>query len=419
MIFSQLADDGYEAVLLRVRENVDLQSLRLMNWSTQVSEDIRFETAAIHVGQDPDPTTGSAVVPIYQTSTYVQQAVGTHKGFEYSRTDNPTRRALETCLAALEGAKHCVSFASGMAAITTLAMTLSSGARVLIPDDVYGGTHRLFAKVFNQLGFEFEALDMTDLDAVTAACARGVDLLIAETPTNPLLKVLDLAELSRVGHEAGALVVVDNTFATPYLQRPLDFGADAVVYSATKYLGGHSDLVMGAITTGNGELTERLRFLQNAVGAVPGPMDAWLLLRGLKTLAVRMKAHCEGAERVAAFLDSHPAVTRVHYPGHPDFPGHETATRQMSSSGTPLYGGMVGLEVVDEELALEVCSRTKLFWLAESLGGVESLIEHPGKMTHASLIGSGFEVPQTLVRLSVGIEHPADLIADLDRALNA
>ncbi len=384
-----------------------------------MSEDIRFETAAIHVGQDPDPTTGSAVVPIYQTSTYVQQAVGTHKGFEYSRTDNPTRRALETCLAALEGAEHCVSFASGMAAITTLAMILSSGARVLIPDDVYGGTHRLFAKVFNQLGFEFEALDMTDLGAVAAACERGVDLLIAETPTNPLLKVLDLAELSRLGHEAGALVVVDNTFATPYLQRPLDFGADAVVYSATKYLGGHSDLVMGAVTTSSGELTERLRFLQNAAGAVPGPMDAWLLLRGLKTLAIRMRAHCEGAAKVAAWLASHPAVTRVHYPGHPDFPGHEIAARQMSASGSPLYGGMVGLEVVDEELALELCARTELFWLAESLGGVESLIEHPGKMTHASLIGSGFEVPPTLVRLSVGIEHPDDLIADLDRALDA
>jgi cystathionine gamma-synthase len=306
-----------------------------------------------------------------------------------------------------------------MAAITTLAMTLSSGARVLIPDDVYGGTHRLFARVFNQVGLEFEALDMTDLAAVEAACKRGVQMLIAETPTNPLLKLLDLAELSRLGHEAGALVVVDNTFATPYLQRPLDFGADAVVYSATKYLGGHSDLVMGAVTTGNGELTERLRFLQNAVGAVPGPMDAWLLLRGLKTLAIRMRAHCEGAERVAGFLASHPAVTRVHYPGHADFPGHEIATRQMAASGAPYYGGMVGIEVVDEALALEVCSRTELFWLAESLGGVESLIEHPGKMTHASLIGSGFEVPDTLLRLSVGIEHPHDLIADLDRALSA
>ncbi|MPZ92458.1 MAG: cystathionine gamma-synthase [Actinobacteria bacterium] len=390
-----------------------------MNWSEQVSEDIRFETVAIHVGQDPDPTTGSAVVPIYQTSTYVQQAVGAHKGFEYSRTDNPTRRALEICLAALEGTEHCVSFASGMAAITTLAMTLSSGARVLIPDDVYGGTHRLFAKVFNQLGLSFEAVDMTDLATVAAACDAGVELLIAETPTNPLLKILDLAELARLGHDAGALVVVDNTFATPYIQRPLDFGADAVVYSATKYLGGHSDLVMGAVATGNDDLAERLRFLQNAVGAVPGPMDCWLLLRGLKTLAVRMRAHCEGAERVAVHLESHPAVTRVHYPGSPGFPGHDVAARQMAGSGTPLYGGMVGFEVAAEDLALAVCSRTKLFWLGESLGGVESLIEHPGKMTHASLIGSGFEVSDSLVRLSVGIEHPDDLTADLDQALSA
>jgi cystathionine gamma-synthase len=304
-----------------------------------------------------------------------------------------------------------------MAAITTLAMTLSSGDRVLIPDDVYGGTYRLFARVFNQLGLEFEAVDMTDLDAVSAACEGGVALLVAETPTNPLLKVLDLEALARLGHEAGALVVVDNTFATPYLQRPLDFGADAVVYSATKYLGGHSDLVMGAVTTGDDELTERLRFLQNAVGAVPGPMDCWLLLRGLKTLAIRMRAHCEGAERVAEHLDSHPAVVRVLYPGHADFPGHELAARQMAAAGRPLYGGMVGIEVADEALALEVCSRTELFWLGESLGGVESLIEHPGKMTHASLIGSGFEVSDSLLRLSVGIEHPDDLIADLDQAL--
>ncbi|MGH2699548.1 MAG: trans-sulfuration enzyme family protein [Actinomycetota bacterium] len=380
---------------------------------------MRFETVAIHTGQDPDPTTGSAVVPIYQTSTYVQQAVGTHKGFEYSRTDNPTRRSLETCLAALEGTEHCVSFASGMAAITTLAMTLSSGDRVLIPDDVYGGTHRLFARVFNQLGLTFEAVDMTDLEAVAGACASGVDLLVAETPTNPLLKVLDLAALSRLGHEAGALVVVDNTFATPYLQRPLDFGADAVVYSATKYLGGHSDLVMGAVTTGDDGLTDRLRFLQNAVGAVPGPMDCWLLLRGLKTLAIRMRAHSEGAERVAEHLHSHPAVTRVHYPGDSGFPGHDVATRQMSAAGTPLYGGMVGFEAASEDLALAACARTKLFWLGESLGGVESLIEHPGKMTHASLIGSGFEVSDSLVRLSVGIEHPDDLVADLDQALAA
>ncbi|MDQ3771250.1 MAG: cystathionine gamma-synthase [Actinomycetota bacterium] len=382
-----------------------------------MSEDIRFETAAIHTGQDPDPTTGSVVVPIYQTSTYLQQAVGEHKGFEYSRTDNPTRRALETCLAALEGVEHCVSFGSGMAAIATLAINLNSGDRVIIPDDVYGGTHRLFAKVMNDLGVSFEAVDMTDLDAVEASCKRGAAMVVAETPTNPLLKVLDLDAIARMGHNAGAVVVVDNTFATPYLQRPLEFGADAVVYSATKYLGGHSDLVMGAITTADEALAEQLRFLQNAVGAVPGPMDCWLLLRGLKTLAIRMRAHCEGAERVAAWLAAHPAVERVHYPGHESHPGHDVAARQMAASGAALYGGMIGIELDTVARALDVCTRTELFWLGESLGGVESLIEHPSTMTHASLIGTGLEVPETLLRLSVGIEHPDDLIADLDQAL--
>jgi cystathionine gamma-synthase len=382
-----------------------------------VSEDMRFETAAIHAGQDPDPATGSAVVPIYQTSTYVQEAVGRHKGFEYSRTDNPTRRALETCLAALEGAGHCLSFSSGMAAITTLAMTLPAGSRILIPDDVYGGTYRLFSKVMSELGQDFEAVDMTDLDAVASACERGADLLVAETPTNPLLKILDLTELARLGHDAGALVVVDNTFATPYIQRPLDFGADAVVYSATKYLGGHSDLVMGSIATSDEELAAQLRFLQNAVGAVPGPLDAWLLLRGLKTLAIRMGAHSEGAQRVAEYLVEHDAVTRVYYPGLVSSDGHELATKQMVAAGAPLYGGMVTFEVATGELAIELCSATKLFWLGESLGGVESLIEHPGQMTHLSLAGSGMEVPDTLIRLSVGIEHPDDLIADLASAL--
>ena len=382
-----------------------------------MSEDMRFETAAIHAGQDPEPATGSVVVPIYQTSTYVQEAVGRHKGFEYSRTDNPTRRALETCLAALEGAGHCLSFSSGMAAITTLAMTFPAGSRILIPDDVYGGTYRLFSKVMSELGQDFEAVDMTDLDAVASACERGADMLVAETPTNPLLKILDIAELARLGHDVGALVVVDNTFATPYLQRPLDFGADAVVYSATKYLGGHSDLVMGSIATSDEELATQLRFLQNAVGAVPGPLDAWLLLRGLKTLAIRMRAHSEGAERVAEYLEGHAAVMRVHYPGLTSSAGHELATRQMAAAGAALYGGMVAFEVATGEQALEVCSATELFWLGESLGGVESLIEHPGQMTHLSLAGSGMEVPDTLIRLSVGIEHPDDLIADLASAL--
>jgi cystathionine gamma-synthase len=378
---------------------------------------MRFETAAIHAGQDPDPATGAAVVPIYQTSTYVQEAVGRHKGYEYSRTGNPTRHALETCLAALEGARTALAFSSGMAATTTLALSLEQGARVLIPDDVYGGTYRLFAKVTAPLGIGFEAVDMRDLDAVAAALKRGAALVFAETPTNPLLRVLDIGALAGLSHDAGALLAVDNTFATPYLQRPLELGADVVVYSATKYLGGHSDLVMGALVTDDDALAERLRFLQNAAGAVPGPFDSWLLLRGLKTLALRMRAHCAGAARVAAWLQEHPAVTRVHYPGLTGHEGHELARVQMSAAGEPLFGGMVSFEVADEAGALKVCESTELFFLGESLGGVESLIEHPGRMTHASLAGSGMEVPASLVRLSIGIEHPDDLIADLERAL--
>ncbi|MFP5353322.1 MAG: cystathionine gamma-synthase [Actinomycetota bacterium] len=379
-------------------------------------ETSRFETAAIHAGQDPDPATGAAVVPIYQTSTYVQEAVAKHKGFEYSRTDNPTRRALETCLAALEGSTHGIAFSSGMAAITTLAMTLSSGDRVLIPDDVYGGTYRLFARVLTQVGIEFAAVDMTDLEAVERALEGGAALLLAETPTNPLLKVLDLAALAERGHAAGALVAVDNTFATPYIQRPLEQGADVVVYSATKYLGGHSDLVMGSLATSNEELAGRLRFLQNSIGAIPGPFDSWLLLRGLKTLALRMRAHCEGAQRVVEWLQQRDDVTKIHFPGLPEALNHEVATRQMSASGQPLYGGMVSFQVDTAERALRICENTKLFFLGESLGGVESLIEHPGQMTHLSLAGSDLEVPDTLVRLSVGIEHPDDLISDLERA---
>jgi cystathionine gamma-synthase len=383
-----------------------------------MTEPLHFETAAIHVGQDPDPATGAAVVPIYQTSTYVQEGVAKHKGFEYSRTDNPTRRALETCFAALEGADHALAFASGMAATTTLSMTFQAGDRVLIPDDVYGGTYRLYARVMGALGIEFSAIDMTDLDGVAKALEGGCRMLFLETPTNPTLKVLDLSALASLGRDAGALVVVDNTFATPYIQRPLEHGADAVIYSATKYLGGHSDLVMGLIATSDEELAAKLRFLQNGVGAIPGPFDAWLLLRGLKTLGIRMKAHSEVAARVAEWLLSHPSVSRVHYPGLKSHDGHEIAARQMHASGEALYGGMVSFEVDSKQKALDVCARTKLFFLAESLGGVESLIEHPGEMTHASLAGSGMEVPDALIRLSVGIEHPDDLIADLEQALS-
>ncbi len=377
----------------------------------------RFETAAIHAGQDPDPATGAAVGPIYQTSTYVQEGVARHRGYEYSRSDNPTRRALEACLAALEEARHCVAFGSGMAAIATLAMTVRFGDRVVIPDDVYGGTYRLFDQVMGSLGLRYDTVDMTDLAAVKQTLGDETALVLVESPTNPRLRILDLRALAELAHAAGARFVVDNTFATPYLQRPLRLGADAVVYSATKYLGGHSDLVMGAVTLDDDELAERLRLLQNSAGAVPGPFDSWLVLRGLKTLAVRMRQHCANAERIAAFLREHPAVGRVHYPGLEDFPGHPLARGQMNAAGAPLYGGMVSFETESEERALRVCESTRVFLLGESLGGVESLIEHPARMTHASLEGSGIEVPATLVRLSVGIEHPDDLIADLGQAL--
>ena len=383
-----------------------------------MTDPMRFETAAIHVGQDPDPTTGAAVVPIYQTSTYVQQAVGEHKGFEYSRTDNPSRSALQSCLAALEGSSRALAFASGMAATTILAMALRPGELVLIPDDVYGGTYRLFDKVMIDRDLRYATVDMTDASAVKAALVDGAGMVFAETPTNPTLKILDLELLGDLAHDAGALLAVDNTFATPFLQRPLDHGADVVLYSATKYLGGHSDLVLGSVATNDGELADRLRFLQNAVGAVPGPFDSWLLLRGLKTLAIRMRAHCEGAGRIALWLQAHPAVERVYYPGLSDDPGHQVATEQMAAAGEPLYGGMVSFTVESEARALSVCEKTELFFLAESLGGVESLIEHPGRMTHASLAGSGMEVSPALIRLSVGIEHPDDLIADLERALS-
>jgi len=382
-----------------------------------VTDVIRFETAAIHTGQEPDPATGAAVVPIYQTSTYVQEAVGRHKGYEYSRTDNPTRRALETCLAALEGARFAVAFSSGMAAIATLALALGERSKVVIPDDGYGGTYRLFDKVMAEFGVPFEMADMSDESALAKALDDGAGLVLAESPTNPLLRVLDLRMIAARAHEAGALFVVDNTFATPYLQRPLELDADAVVYSATKYLGGHSDLVMGAVTTSDEALAGRLKFLQNAVGAVPGPFDSWLLLRGLKTLALRMRAHCAGAAVVADWLSRHCDVTEVRYPGLEADPGHALASAQMNASGTPLYGGMVSVELASESRALQVCERTRLFFLGESLGGVESLIEHPARMTHASLEGSGVELSPGLLRLSVGIEHPDDLIADLEQAL--
>jgi cystathionine gamma-synthase len=379
---------------------------------TPEDDPMKFETRAIHVGQDPEPAYGSVTVPIYQTSTYAQESVGKHAGYEYSRTDNPTRTALQEVLASLEGAGHGLAFSSGMGATATLFYLLRPGDHVVIPDDVYGGTYRLLAQVLADWEIAFDAVDLTDLDAVRKAVREDTRMLWVETPTNPLLKIADIQALAAIAHEAEAQVVVDNTFATPYLQTPLALGADFVLHSTTKYLGGHSDVVGGALALNDTDAYDRLKFLQNAAGAVPGPFDCFLVLRGVKTLAIRMDAHCRGARAVAEFLKGHPRVRRVYFPGLPDHPGHETAARQMKD-----FGGMVSFEMETEEEALEAARRTRLFFLGESLGGVESLIEHPGKMTHASVAGSPLEVPSTLLRLSVGIEHPDDLVADLDQAL--
>jgi cystathionine gamma-synthase len=374
---------------------------------------MEFETRAIHAGQEPEPGYGAVNVPIYQTSTYAQSAVGAHKGYDYARTANPTRTALETALAALEEGSGALSFASGMAAESTLFYLMSPGDHVVLGDDVYGGTYRLVARVLAPaMGLEYDVVDTTDLEAVRKAVRAETRVVWVETPTNPLLRIVDLEGVAAIAHEAGAWLVVDNTFASPYLQQPIAHGADFVTHSATKYLGGHSDVVGGALVTTDPEVHERLKFLQNAAGAVPGPLDCFLVLRGLKTLAVRMEAHCRNADLIARFLEAHPKVAAVHYPGLPSDPGHGPAERQMRG-----FGGMVSFELESEEAALEVCRRTKLFFLAESLGGVESLIEHPGRMTHASVAGSPLEVPSTLVRLSVGIEHPDDLLEDLEQAL--
>ena len=375
---------------------------------------MRFETAAIHAGQEPEPAYGAVNVPIYQTSTYAQTAVGEFRGYDYARTGNPTRTALETAMAALEGGQGALCFASGMAAEATFFHLLKPGDHVVLGDDVYGGTYRLLSKVLAGWDLDFDTVDLTDLDAVRKAIREETRVVWCETPTNPLLKVVDLEAVAGIAHEAGAWLAVDNTFATPYLQRPIDLGADVVVHSSTKYLGGHSDVVGGAIVTTDQDMRERLKFLQNAMGAVPGPMDCFLVLRGVKTLAVRMEAHCRNAGRIARFLEAHRKVKQVYYPGLPEHPGHDVAERQMRG-----FGGMVSFEAETEELALEVCRRTRLFFLAESLGGVESLIEHPGRMTHQSVAGSPLEVPATLVRLSVGIEHPNDLLEDLEQALGA
>ncbi|HTR95722.1 MAG TPA: cystathionine gamma-synthase [Trebonia sp.] len=375
-----------------------------------------FETLAIHAGQEPDALTGAVVPPIYQTSTYKQDGVGgTRGGYEYSRTANPTRTALERCLAALENGARAFAFASGMAAEDCLIRTLCRpGDRVLIPGDAYGGTFRLFDKVLTAWGVEHEPVMQTDLEAVArAAAAQRPRLIWAETPTNPLLSIVDIRALAAIAHDHGALLVVDNTFASPYLQRPLDLGADFVVHSTTKYVGGHSDVVGGAVVIKDPAHAEGLAFNQNATGAVAGPFDAWLTLRGIRTLAVRMDRHCANAARIAHALAEHPAVASVLYPGLPGHPGHELAKAQMRD-----FGGMVSFRLAaGEAAAVELCARTRLFTLGESLGGVESLIEHPARMTHASTAGSPLEVPADLVRLSVGIEDPDDLLADLIQAV--
>ena len=382
-----------------------------------------FETRAIHAGQDADPRTGAVVPPIYQVSTYKQDGVGgLREGYEYSRTANPTRLALEECLAALEGGDRAFAFASGMAAEDCLLRAgCVPGDHVLIPDDAYGGTFRLFARVLAGWGISYRPVRLADPRAVRDALAeRPARLLWAETPTNPLLSIADIGALAQLAHEAGALLVVDNTFASPYLQQPLALGADAVVHSTTKYLGGHSDVVGGAVVTAagvagaHGPLAEQIAFVQNATGAIAGPFDAWLTLRGVKTLAVRMERHGQNAARVAGMLAAHPAVTEVLYPGLPGHPGHEVAAKQMRG-----FGGMVSFRLRGgEAAAVAVCGRTRLFTLGESLGGVESLIEHPFRMTHASVTGSPLEVPADLVRLSVGIETAEDLIEDLRQALS-
>ncbi len=385
--------------------------------------DAGFNTRAIHAGQEPDLATGSVVPAIYQVSTYKQDGVGGLRGgYEYSRSANPTRTALESCLAAIEGGGRGFAFASGLAGQDTLIRSLlHPGDHVVVPADAYGGTYRLMNRVALPWGVEHSIATISDLDEVRAAIRPGQTKIIwVETPTNPMLGIADITALAAVAHDAGAILAVDNTFATPYLQQPLALGADVVMHSTTKYCGGHSDVVGGAVVTartiavpGFEDAGERIAFHQNSMGAIAGPFDAWLVLRGLKTLGVRMDRHCDNAEKVVEFLLGHPAVTAVHYPGLSSHPGHDVATRQMKR-----YGGMVSFQVAGgEQQAVDLCGATEVWTLGESLGGVESLIEHPARMTHASVRGTELEVPADLVRLSTGIENVEDLVDDLDRAL--
>jgi cystathionine gamma-synthase len=383
---------------------------------SEQSQKSGFETRAIHAGYEPDPMTGAVIPPIYATSTYKQDGVGGMRGgYEYSRSANPTRTALEGNIAALEEGERGFAFASGLAAEHTLLQALCRpGDHVVVPDDAYGGTYRLFAKVEEPWGLAHTSAPVSDVDAIRAAIRPETTVVWMETPTNPLLNIGDIEAVASVAHDAGALLVVDNTFASPYLQQPLTLGADVVVHSTTKYCGGHSDVVGGALVVRDLDLAEKIGFHQNSIGAVAGPFDAWLTLRGLKTLAIRMDRHCDNAERVVEFLAGHEAIEQVIYPGLSEHPGHAVAGKQMKR-----YGGIVSFRVKGgEAAALEVCDRAKVFTLGESLGGVESLIEHPGRMTHASVAGTELEVPADLVRLSVGIETAEDLLADLDQALH-
>ena len=374
---------------------------------------MEFETRAIHAGQEPDPTTGALTVPIHQTSTYLQSAVGENKGYDYSRASNPTRSALETCLASLEGAEHGVAFASGLGAATTLMHLINPGDRVVAVNDVYGGVYRMFSQVYEPKGYVFEWVDAAEInDNLAAHLDERTRIVWLETPTNPLMNVVDIRAAADAAHEAGAMVVVDNTFASPYLQQPLSLGADVVLHSTTKYLGGHSDLIGGFVATSDPTVAERLYFLQKSLGAVPGPLDCWLVLRGAKTLAVRMRQHCDNAMAIAGFLDRHPRVEKVLYPGLPHHPGHAIASRQMRD-----FGGMISFLVESEDEAVALVERTKIWKLAESLGGVESLIEIPALMTRMSTAESPFAAPPNLIRLSVGLEAPEDLLADLEVAL--
>jgi cystathionine beta-lyase/cystathionine gamma-synthase len=376
---------------------------------------MRFDTKAIHAGQEPDPTTGAVTVPIYQTSTYVQDALGEHRGYEYARTKNPTRSALEACMADLESGTHGVAFASGMAAITTLAMTLSSGDHVIVSNNTYGGTFRLFDKVMARFGLEFSYVDTSNPEETRAAVTPRTRMIFIETPTNPVMTITDVAATAEVARESGILLAVDNTFMSPYFQRPIELGADAVVHSTTKYLNGHSDGIGGVVVVKDAELAERLYFLQNAAGPIIGPQDAFLVLRGLKTLGVRMRQHDANGRRVASFLAEHPRVERVFYPGLASHPQHDLARRQMSG-----FGGMISFETGSLENARTVLNGVRLCALAESLGGVETLICHPATMTHASVPEverARLGISDGLVRISVGIEDADDLIEDLDAAM--